>query len=133
MPTSHHLPIHLVALDGGPDLVVDRDPLLVGRDPRCDARIDSSRVSRIHCYLSRHRDEIFVRDLGSTNGTLINGRRTASGRLRPGDDLSIAEFRYRLEAGRAAEGSHLSPRAGAPGPDPATTGRSNDAARTALY
>jgi len=42
--------------------------------------------------------EVVVRDLGSTNGTRINGERVEVGRLRPGDELSIAHYRYRLEA-----------------------------------
>src|SRR4051812_3048483 len=99
MRTSLLLPIHLTASNGGPALIVGLDLLLVGRDGRCDVRIASPRISRFHCSLSRHRDEVIVRDLGSTNGTLINGRRTTTGRLRPGDELGIADFRYHLEAG----------------------------------
>src|SRR4051812_3751665 len=99
MRTSILLPIHLAAANGGPALIVGLDLVLVGRDSRCDVRIASPRVSRFHCSLSRHRDEIIVRDLGSTNGTLINGRRTTTGRLRSGDQLVIADFRYRLKAG----------------------------------
>jgi pSer/pThr/pTyr-binding forkhead associated (FHA) protein len=44
---------------------------------------------------------VVVRDLGSTNGTWINGLRVAEGRLRPGDELAIAGVRYRLEGGAA--------------------------------
>ena len=109
MDKSEVTRIHLVALDGGPDLWVTPALLLVGRDPRCDARIDSPRVSRVHCCLYLHRDAIIVRDLGSTNGTRINGRRAGSGRLSPGDVLSIAEFRYRMEAGRASNSTSLPP------------------------
>src|SRR4051794_41953487 len=68
-----------LALDGGPDLVMDRALMLVGRDPRCDIRIDSTRGSRLHCCLTRHRDQVLVRDLGSTNGTGVNGRRVGAG------------------------------------------------------
>jgi FHA domain len=87
----------LVSLDGKGDIAFDRPVLLVGRDPCCDARIDSLRISRRHCCLSRHGDEITVRDLGSVNGTWINGRRVESGRLRPRDELSIGHLRYRLD------------------------------------
>jgi hypothetical protein len=41
--------------------------------------------------------QVVVRDLGSTNGIQINGMRVEAGSLRPGDELSIAHFRYRLE------------------------------------
>jgi pSer/pThr/pTyr-binding forkhead associated (FHA) protein len=88
-------------MDGKEDIPLDRGVLVVGRDARCDAQIDSRKVSRLHCCVSRHRDEIAVRDLGSINGTWINGQRADSGRLRHGDELSIARFRYRLEVGRA--------------------------------
>lgn len=89
----------LVALDEGPDISVDRLNLVVGRHPQCDARLDSIRVSRRHCCLSEDKDsgEVVVRDLGSTNGIRINGQRVESGRLRQGDELSIAHIRFRLE------------------------------------
>jgi hypothetical protein len=43
------------------------------------------------------RGEVIVQDLGSTNGIRINGQRIEKGRLRPGDELSIAHIRYRVE------------------------------------
>jgi pSer/pThr/pTyr-binding forkhead associated (FHA) protein len=87
----------LVSLDGMGDIPLDRPVLLVGRDSHCDARLDSLRISRRHCCLAKHRDEITVRDLGSVNGTWINGRRSESGPLRAGDELAIGHLRYRLE------------------------------------
>jgi pSer/pThr/pTyr-binding forkhead associated (FHA) protein len=98
----------LLALEGGPDIVVDEDLIVVGRHPGCDARLVSSRVSGMHCCLIEVDGTVLVRDLDSTNGVWINGRRAESGRLRPGDELSIAGFRYRMVAGYAPEGSHLS-------------------------
>jgi hypothetical protein len=89
----------LVALDGGPDIPVDRAPVVVGRHPQCDARLDSIRVSRRHCVMTEVEGAVEVRDLGSTNGIRINGQRVESGRLRPGDELSIAHIRFRLESG----------------------------------
>jgi pSer/pThr/pTyr-binding forkhead associated (FHA) protein len=47
--------------------------------------------------------EVVVRDLGSTNGIRINGQRVEMGRLRPGDELSIAHIRYRLDTSHEAE------------------------------
>ncbi len=73
---------------------------MMGRDPRCDARLDSLRVSRFHCCVAQIEDGVHVSDLGSTNGTRINGRWVKSGRLRQGDELSIAHLRFRVEAGR---------------------------------
>jgi pSer/pThr/pTyr-binding forkhead associated (FHA) protein len=90
------MPLLLVALDGGPDIPAGREPIVVGRHARCDVRLRSPRVSRRHCCLTAVDGVVIVRDLGSTNGTLINGRRVEAGRLRPGDELSIANLRYRL-------------------------------------
>jgi predicted component of type VI protein secretion system len=93
------MPTRLVALDEGPDIPLDRTMVVVGRHPQCDARLDSLRVSRHHCCMTQDNGEVVVRDLGSTNGVRINGQRVEVGRLRPGDELSIAHIRYRLETG----------------------------------
>lgn len=92
------MPTRLLALDGGPDIAVDRSPVLVGRHPRCDARIDSVTVSRRHCCVSANGGEVLIRDLGSLNGIRINGRRVDSGRLRPGDEVTIAHLRYIVDS-----------------------------------
>jgi predicted component of type VI protein secretion system len=91
--------ICLVALNEGPDIMVDRPMVVVGRHPQCDARIDSIRVSRHHCCMTVAQGDLIVRDLGSTNGIRINGQKTQEGRLRPGDELSIAHIRYRMDVG----------------------------------
>ncbi len=97
------MPVRLVALDEGPDIPLDRAMVVVGRHPQCDARLDSLRVSRHHCCMTTDHGEVIVRDLGSTNGIRINGQRVEIGRLRSGDELSIAHIRYRLDNGQAHE------------------------------
>jgi predicted component of type VI protein secretion system len=106
------MPARLVALDEGPDIPLAREPIMVGRHPLCDVRLPSFRVSRRHCCLTELDGVVIVRDLGSTNGTLINSRRVESGRLRPGDELAIANLRYRLEPGPADRASTADPRSG---------------------
>lgn len=96
--------VRLVALDEGSDIALDREMLVVGRHPQCDARLDSIRVSRRHCcIMTPDQGEIIVKDLGSTNGIRINGQRVEKGRLRPGDELSIAHIRYRFDDGAGQE------------------------------
>src|SRR5262249_876832 len=90
------MPVRLGALGEGPDIRLDRTMVVVGRHPNCDTRLDSLRVSRHHCCMTQESGEVVVRDLGSTNGIRINGQRVEIGRLRPGDELSIAHIRYRL-------------------------------------
>jgi hypothetical protein len=97
------MPVRLVALDEGPDILLDRAMVVVGRHPQCDARLDSLRISRHHCCMTQDQNDVVVRDLGSTNGIRINGQRVEVGRLRPGDELSIAHIRYRLDNGQAQE------------------------------
>src|SRR3954452_1714358 len=92
-----------VPIDEGPAITLDRAMVVVGRHPNCDTRLDSLRVSRHHCCMTRDQDDVVVRDLGSTNGIRINGQRVESGRVRPGDELSIAHIRYRLDNGLAQE------------------------------
>lgn len=89
----------LVAIDDGPDIDLNQAMIVVGRHPACDARLDSLRVSRHHCCMTHTNGELLIRDLGSTNGIRINGQRVEIGRLKPGDELSIAHIRYRLDDG----------------------------------
>src|SRR3954470_10879257 len=100
-PGNAKMPVRLVALDEGPDILMDRAMVVVGRHPQCDARLDSLRVSRHHCCMTTDHGDVLVRDLGSTNGIRINGQRVECGRLRAGDELSIAHIRYRLDNGQA--------------------------------
>ena len=91
------MPLRLICLDGHADISLDRASVVVGRHRWCDVRIASPRVSRRHCCLALDRGGVLVRDLGSTNGTWINGLRIEEGVLRPGDELEIAHCRYQLE------------------------------------
>jgi FHA domain len=90
----------LIALGKGPDIPLGPGPVIVGRDPWCDAQLGSIRVSRIHCCLTESGGKVVVLDLGSVNGTRINGRPVELAWLGPGDELSIAHFRYRVSNGR---------------------------------
>jgi predicted component of type VI protein secretion system len=89
--------VRLLSLDGFPPIPLDRLLVVVGRDRCCDVRIDSLRISRRHCCLALDGEGVMVRDLGSVNGTWLNGERADEGFLRPGDELAIAHLRYRLE------------------------------------
>jgi pSer/pThr/pTyr-binding forkhead associated (FHA) protein len=85
-----------ISLDGNADFRLDAELTLVGRDRACEVCLDSSRVSRRHCCLAFGHGEVLVRDLGSTNGTRINGQCVAKGLLQPGDELGISHLRFRL-------------------------------------
>jgi pSer/pThr/pTyr-binding forkhead associated (FHA) protein len=90
------MPATLVSLTDGPNILLDKPILLLGRHPECDIQIDSRKVSRRHCCIAQVADYLVVRDLGSTNGIRINGTRTLEGRLRAGDELTIGSYRYQV-------------------------------------
>jgi pSer/pThr/pTyr-binding forkhead associated (FHA) protein len=89
----------LVPLDNGPPIELVKDLTLVGRNDDCDIRLDHKSVSKLHCVLVRTDGLILVRDLGSTNGTRVNGQRVRRAALLPNDHLAIAAFRYKLKFG----------------------------------
>src|SRR5436309_8479916 len=86
----------LVALSDGPNILLDKPILLLGRHPECDIQIDSRKISRRHCCIAQVSDYLVVRDLGSTNGVRINGVRVTEGRLNAGDELTIGNHRYQV-------------------------------------
>jgi pSer/pThr/pTyr-binding forkhead associated (FHA) protein len=92
----------LLPLDGGPPLELDKDLTLVGRGEDCDVRLDHKSVSKQHCVLVRTEGLILVRDLGSTNGTRVNGQRVRRAALLPNDNLAIANFKYKVKFGEDA-------------------------------
>jgi hypothetical protein len=90
------MPPELVALTDGPDILLDKPIVLLGRHQECDVQINSRKVSRRHCCIAQVQDYLVVRDLVSTNGIRINGERVAEGQLNPGDELTIGNFAYRI-------------------------------------
>lgn len=93
----------LVPLDGSAPIEIDRELVLVGRKEDCDLRLDHKSVSKIHCVLVKTDGLLLVRDLGSTNGTRVNGQRVRRAALLPNDKLTIANFHYRVYLGPAEE------------------------------
>jgi pSer/pThr/pTyr-binding forkhead associated (FHA) protein len=72
--------------------------ITIGRSPQTDVRIDDGFASARHARLFEREGAYFVEDMGSTNGTYLNGRRLRSPKqLRADDSIRIGdtEFRYR--------------------------------------
>lgn len=75
-------------------------PFRVGRHADSDLLLDSSHGSQRHAELFEEQNHLWLRDLGSTNGTSVNGERLQSARrLEPGDTVHFADVAYRVEAG----------------------------------
>ncbi|HWQ11894.1 MAG TPA: tetratricopeptide repeat protein, partial [Roseiflexaceae bacterium] len=85
--------------DGAHTIALDRLPLVIGRGQGCDVVIDDARVSRQHLRLSAPERAVVVTDLGSTNGTFVNGERVRERALRPGDTLSLGGLELVLVEG----------------------------------
>jgi FHA domain/Domain of unknown function (DUF1707) len=74
-----------------------RGDLVLGRDPGCDCVLSDETVSRRHARIRRRGDAWLLEDLGSMNGTRVNGWRvTEPVELRPGDRVSFGAARFRV-------------------------------------
>src|SRR5206468_690863 len=76
---------------------ITRDMSVIGRREDCDLRIPLSDVSRKHCRLICNGEAIKVEDLGSSNGTYINGERVQQAEITPGDTLQIGPVVFVLQ------------------------------------
>lgn len=89
----------------GKGVALGEGQVVLGRRDGISFTIDDLQVSAVHCAVTREGSEFWITDLGSTNGTYVNGQRIDKGtRLGPGDLVqlgnSVAELRY--SGGKAA-------------------------------
>jgi len=79
----------------GAVLLIDEFPCVVGRHAGCDRRVHSPLISRPHCRFSARDGRAWVEDLGSLNGTLLNGEPVHEPRpLTEGDRLDLADLPF---------------------------------------
>ena len=89
----------LLPADGSAPIELVKDLVVVGRREDCDLRLEHKSVSKIHCVLVKTDGLLMLRDLGSTNGTRVNGTRVRRAALLPNDQLSIASYKFRVHLG----------------------------------
>lgn len=78
-----------------------RAPLILGRDRAADLVLRDSEVSRRHARLESHEGLLYVVDLGSSNGTFLNGRRVREAiEVRAGDEIDLGATRVRVTSMR---------------------------------
>lgn len=86
--------------DPEPDRVTFRMPdgsvKTIGRSAGAEFMVDAALVSRLHCQLSATGDALHVKDLGSTNGTFVNGKRITAAELQDGDRLAVGRFELKV-------------------------------------
>lgn len=83
--------------DSGRVIPISALPCVIGRDESCQLRIQSEHVSRNHCVISRSDSALVIRDLGSTNGTFLNGKLIqAESVLLDGDAIKLGSVRLEI-------------------------------------
>ena len=116
---SHPLPAALVLArieaQSVPKLAFRGDELVIGRDPGCDRVVDLPMISSRHARLARSGDRIVVEDLGSSNGTFVNGRRIdGPAEIKAGDSIGLGSYTLLLAVDpEAVAGEAVAPTDGA--------------------
>ncbi len=109
-PEARFLASHRVSLtllsgpQAGTEVLLDKARVIVGRGPGVDLSFDDAAVSSRHAAFELEKDQFHVRDLGSTNGVLVNGGAVRDAALKHRDQVQLGSlaFRYLMER-RAAE------------------------------
>jgi pSer/pThr/pTyr-binding forkhead associated (FHA) protein len=74
----------------------------LGRAPRADFVVDAALVSRVHCrFTLDETNQLELEDLGSTNGTFVNGRKVGKAMLTDGDKLTIGRVQFVVNSASA--------------------------------
>lgn len=94
----------LVVLAGaksGTEIPLKKEKFVIGRASDCTLRAGSEAISRHHCAIVRGDEGLKVRDLGSRNGTYVNGDRIeAETLLKSGDTLRVGSLEFRVDLGQ---------------------------------
>lgn len=77
----------------GATYLLDVDVVRAGRHPESEVFLDDVTVSRKHAEFRREGEHFFIKDVGSLNGTYLNGERVDSQQLRSGDEVQIGKYK----------------------------------------
>jgi pSer/pThr/pTyr-binding forkhead associated (FHA) protein len=78
---------------------LDRASTVIGRGTAADLVLSEATISRAHALLAYRGDQLFVQDLGSTNGTIVNGVTEQQADLSHDDELKMGRLVLRIELG----------------------------------
>jgi serine/threonine protein kinase len=86
----------VVAKDTGKPVRLSGRLNVIGRTSDCDIQIKAAEVSKRHCQIHLEPEQVIVEDLGSANGTCVNGEPVTRAELRDGDELDVAGHLYEI-------------------------------------
>jgi pSer/pThr/pTyr-binding forkhead associated (FHA) protein len=86
--------------NAGARLALVKDVTTAGRHPDADMFLDDVTVSRRHAEFARIDSTFRIRDVGSLNGTYLNGQRVEDAALTNGDEVQIGRYKMAFYAGR---------------------------------
>lgn len=87
----------LVPCGGGDTIPLTGEKLLIGRRSHCDISLRFSNVSSHHCEMEWKDGYWYLRDLGSSNGTKVNGMRIETKVVMPGDEIMISKHAFTID------------------------------------
>jgi pSer/pThr/pTyr-binding forkhead associated (FHA) protein len=94
------------------ELSIEQTDFLIGRGADCDLRLSDSTMSRHHCILHTAGDELTVVDLGSSNGTYLNGQRVRSqAAVSDGAEIRVGNWQFVVRLGFPDSSPHDDPAA----------------------
>ena len=100
--------VKLVVIGGkrpGQEIAVSGPEFIVGRAPECKLRPNSDMVSRRHCMISIEDGKATIRDLGSRNGTVLNGQKiTDEQELKTGDKVKVGPLEFEVQLSTSISG-----------------------------
>lgn len=77
----------------GLEVAIDRERIVIGRGRKADLALAEATISRAHAAIGFDGERFFVEDLGSTNGTLVNGARVSRQPLKTDDEIQMGKLR----------------------------------------
>ena len=92
-PPSGGTALVLTGFYEGLEFPLDRDRIVIGRGRKADLALAEATISRAHAAIGFDGRQFFVEDLGSTNGTLVNGASVARQSLKNDDEIQIGRLR----------------------------------------